>query len=335
MLEEHRVIGLPRHCAGRLQGSSFTSDIVSELDKRVILSECRSRRFYSPSGKLVLETPIPSKSSYMLVRDEFDRELGRLAARAGAEIVLNTKVTGLMKKSGKVCGVETNSNDLPGVHGRVVICAAGGASRVIGIPAWEGMSDVTEEFSGGALIELQNVHGLKSGVPEVHLGELTPTGFARIWTRDNKSAWVTCPSLDAFNRMRRGKSLYAEKMREAVMVQLHGWTFGTRAGDQLPELVKDGLMLVGDSAGYTSMIHAVVSGRFAAETAVDAISEGNTKASRLAEYQKRCEKLGLHRTGLSWKTLNQLGGLTDKQIEERIPRMIKKGEMVYLDILPF
>jgi flavin-dependent dehydrogenase len=100
-------------------------------------------------------------------------------------------------------------------------------------------------------------------------------------------------------------------------------------------LVKDGLMLVGDSAGYTSMIHAVVSGRFAAETAVDAISEGNTKASRLAEYQKRCEKLGLHRTGLSWKTLNQLGGLTDKQIEERIPRMIKKGEMVYLDILPF
>lgn len=336
VIEEHRVIGLPRHCSGRLQGSSFTGEIVQSVDPRVILAECRARRFYSPSGEMVLEEPVPPKSAYMLVRDEFDRELARLAAEAGAEFVLNTRVTGLIKKQGVVCGVATTSRSMPEVHGKVVICAQGSAGRVNGIARWEGMSSFfDEEFGGGVLLELRRVRGLEAGVPEVHLGNLTEIGFARIWTRDERSCWVTCPSLEAFEKMIRGNYLYVDRVKDAVAIQMHGWSFGSRSGDQLPELVKDGLMLVGDSAGYTSIIHAIVSGRFAAETAVHAIGKRDVSAGRLAGYQSKCERLGLHKTGLSWKTLNQLKGLSDRQIEARIPSMIEKGELRYLDILPF
>jgi len=335
VIEEHRVIGLPRHCSGRLQGSSFTDEIVRSVDPRVILAECRARRFYSPSGELALEEPIAPKSAYMLVRDEFDRELARLAAEAGAEFVLNTRVTGLIKEKGVICGVETSSRSMPKVYGKVVICAQGSVGRVSGIARWEDMSEPGEEFGGGVLLELRRVRGLESGVLEIHLGNLSEIGFARIWTRDDRSCWVTCPSLESFEKMRQSKYLYADRVRDAVAVQMHGSTFGSKSGDQLPSLVKDGLMLVGDSAGYTSVIHAIVSGRFAAETAVDAVGKGDVSARRLASYQRRCERLGLNKTGLSWKTLNQLKGLSDKQTEARIPVMVKKGELVYSDILPF
>ncbi|MEW6142880.1 MAG: NAD(P)/FAD-dependent oxidoreductase [Chloroflexota bacterium] len=335
VIEEHRVIGLPRHCAGRLQGSTFTEEIVRSVDPRVILAKCRARRFYSPSGGLILEEPILAKSAYMLVRDEFDRELARLAAEAGAEFVLNTRVTGLIREKGVVCGVETTSRLVPKVYGEVVICAQGSSGRASGIARWEDMSHTDEEFAGGVLLELRRVRGLEAGIPEVHLGNLAEIGFARIWTRDNRSCWVTCPSLEAFEKMRQSKYLYADHVRDSVAVQMHGWSFGTRSGDQLPKLVKDGLMLVGDSAGYTSIIHAVVSGRFAAEVAVDAVGKGDVSAGRLAGYQRKCERLGLHKTGLSWKTLNQLRGLSDRQIEARIPVMVEKGELVYSDILPF
>ncbi|MCX8125645.1 MAG: hypothetical protein N3E40_00675, partial [Dehalococcoidia bacterium] len=66
-----------------------------------------------------------------------------------------------------------------------------------------------------------------------------------------------------------------------------------------------------------------------------AISHGDVSAVRLAEYQRRCESIGLHRTGLSWKTLEQLKGLSDGQIEARLPKMIEKGELHYTDVLPF
>lgn len=45
LIEEHQAIGSPRHCPGRLHSSSFTREIVKDLDPRVIVCEYRSRRF--------------------------------------------------------------------------------------------------------------------------------------------------------------------------------------------------------------------------------------------------------------------------------------------------
>ncbi len=120
LLEEHPVIGHPRHCTGRLHASSFTRAIMDSLSKHVILCECRSRRFYSPRGRMILESPVPSGSVYMVLRDEFDRELARQAASAGATIALSTRATGLIRDHGKVQGVATNSKTLPAVYGKLV-----------------------------------------------------------------------------------------------------------------------------------------------------------------------------------------------------------------------
>ncbi len=55
MIEEHPIIGVPRHCPGRLHSSSFTREILKDLDPRVIVCEYRSRRYFAPSGKVIKE----------------------------------------------------------------------------------------------------------------------------------------------------------------------------------------------------------------------------------------------------------------------------------------
>jgi len=335
LIEEHRVIGLPRHCAGRLHGSSITASIVENIDNRVLLSECKARTYYSPKGVLVLKDTLPPAYAFMLIRDEFDRELARGAANAGVDILLNAKVTGLHKDNDRISGVMTSSRLFPTVKGRLVICAQGSASRATGIPAQEKMSDPSETFAGGVLLELQNVSGLKAGINEIHMGELSELGFARIWTRDDHSCWVTCPSLETFEKLRNSRYLYGARTRNARVVQIHGWVTGARNGEQLPHLVKDGLMLVGDSAGYISMTHAMVSGRHAAEVAVDCLGKGNISQSQLGEYQKRCEKMGLHLSGNSWKAMSPIIRRTDEEIERLIPIMIANKTLSYVDTLPF
>ncbi len=46
MIEEHPIIGVPRHCPGRLHSSSFTREILKDLDPRVIVCEYRSELLF-------------------------------------------------------------------------------------------------------------------------------------------------------------------------------------------------------------------------------------------------------------------------------------------------
>ncbi len=190
LVEEHPVVGLPRHCCGRLHGSSFTKEIISGIDKRVILCECKSRRYYSPSGKIILESPIPPHTVYMVLRDEFDRELCRQAALVGADIYLNTRVTGLFKEEGIIRGVTTTSGAVPVVYGEVVIVASGTRGRLTGIPKQEAMSEPGETSFAGFSVELVGIRDIESGVLETYLSEAFETGFRSLWTWDDRSGLI-------------------------------------------------------------------------------------------------------------------------------------------------
>jgi len=164
MIEEHPIIGAPRHCPGRLHSSSFTREILDGLDPRVIVCEYRSRRYYSPSGRVVKETALPPGSVFHVQRDEFDRELARQAALAGAEIVLCTQVTGLYKEKDRIRGVTTASGDMPVVRGQVVIAASGTKGRLSGIPRQEGLSQPDETAFSGILVDLAGIRDIEPGV---------------------------------------------------------------------------------------------------------------------------------------------------------------------------
>lgn len=332
VLEEHQAIGYPRHCSGRLHVPVFTQDIIESINKRIIVTELRSRRFFSPSGKMILETPIPPGRAYMVLRDEFDRELARQAADSGAHIVLNTHVTSLLKEEEKILGVATSSKSIPTVNGKIVIVAQGSRARRTGIPRQESLSHPDETFTPGILVEFEGIHDLETGVLETHLGALSERGYYNMWTLDRGSAFVVFRPADMLLKVKQGDYLISKKLRDAMPIQMYGYVVGSRNGQVLPRVVKDGLMLVGDSAGYQTIINAIISGRYAGEVAAAAIRDGDMSERRLSKYEDMCRETGLHRAGSGPESLKKLYGLSDKAIEAILPEMIQKNELRYYDM---
>ena len=102
----------------------------------------------------------------------------------------------------------------------------------------------------------------------------------------------------------------------------------------LLSLVEDGLMLVGDSAGFNGITHAIVSGRCAGEVAAEAVQEGDVRERKLQRYEDRCRQIGLHLTIGSWDKLLNLQQLSDEAIEAVLPEMLAKNQVEYRDLLP-
>ena len=336
LIEEHPVIGAPRHCPGRLHSSSFTREILEDLDPRVIVCEYRSRRYFAPSGKVIKETALPPGSVFQVQRDEFDRELARQAALAGAEIVLRTRVTGLYKDNDHIRGVTTASGNMQVVHGRVVIVASGTKGRLSGIPKQEGLTHPGETSFGGILVDLVGIRDIDPGVIETYLGEAFEMGINVLWTKNRHSGLMGFANIKGYHRLVSGDSFAGRKFKDARPVQIFGNMVGSAASVKLERAVKDNLILVGDAAGFTSITHAIVSGRNAGEVAAEAVLDSDTSETRLQRYMDKCRKAGLYRSTLSWSPrLMTLKGHSDDEIEVMIPEMMANNEIHYGDVWEF
>jgi len=289
-IERHQSIGIPIRCSGTLYGTSFTEEIVASLPERIILQRHKYRRFYSHTGKLLQETNIAGRGECLIARDEFDLELARQAIRAGATVVVNTSVEGLLKEGGQIKGVVTNSKTMPHVLGKIVIAAGGDRSKRLGITKQEGMNIPDEEHFNGVYVEIA---GVKDGDPEAqetHFWSVTHRNHTNLWAKGGDKYTLALDSLELFEHLKQLDYPLSRRLRDAYIIRLYGWTQGRLDGFQLPNgMVKDGLILAGNAGGWQGLIHACVSGRFAGEVAGEAIKEGNTSAERLRAYEEQCE----------------------------------------------
>ena len=293
LLEEDTQIGLPQHCSGLLHGtkSDIGNEILATMDKRVVLGEVKVRRIFSPSGR-TLDIPLEGKGVWHIDRGLFDMQLATQAANAGATIVVNTRVTGLLMQGGNIIGVTTNSRAMPEIHGKVVIAADGIRSILKGIPRWTGLAEPNVEVWSTINWWLANVKDVEPGVLEHHLG---PFGGKRgwIWLEhcDSSVCQTDFPSFKAFEECRHGNSALSKKIRDAVPVRITGCAHPLNLGQPLPKKVKAGLILAGAAAGYMHVLRCLLSGRYAGETAAEAAKEDNVTEERLAAYDIPCEKL--------------------------------------------
>jgi flavin-dependent dehydrogenase len=336
MIEEHPIIGAPRHCPGRIHSSSFTREILKDMDPRVIVCEYRSRRYFAPSGKVVKETPLPPDSVYQVQRDEFDRELARQAALAGTMIVLRTRVTGLYKEKDRIRGVTTTSGDMPVVRGQVVIVASGTKGRLSGIPRQEGLSQPGETAFSGIMLDLAGIHDLEPGVIDTHLGAAFEMGISVLWTKNRHSGLMGFRSMQGYRQLLSSDSFAGLKFKDARPVQIFGNMVGSAASIKLERPIKSNLILVGDAAGFTSITHGIVSGRHAGETAAAAVRDGDTGETSLLRYVEKCRESGLYKATLSWSPrLASLKGHSDLEIEALIPDMLANNDLHYGDVWNF
>ncbi|MDD3436422.1 MAG: FAD-dependent oxidoreductase [Candidatus Gastranaerophilales bacterium] len=250
--------------------------------------------------------------SYSVVRAKFDRWMAKEAQKEGVVLVTETLVKELIVKENKVVGVKT---ELEEYCADIVILADGVNSllaKQIGLRKEIKSKDVALGVKeviklGKEKIEERFNLNENEGVIYEFLGEpmLGMLGLGYLYT--NKEAIsigigvslddLTKRKLKPYELLDRLKNHPSVKplLKDGELIEYSAHLIPEGGYKKLPKLYSHGVMVVGDSAMLVNNLHwegtnlAMISGKFAGETAVTALSNNDFSANSLALYQKKLE----------------------------------------------
>ncbi len=251
------------------------------------------------------------KDSYTILRSEFDQWLAQKAEEAGVVMAGGVRVDDLMSREGRVCGVIAGEDE---IEASVVILADGvnsllaqkaglkkelepgevavGAKEVIGLP-----SQVIEDRFN--LKEGEGASWLFAG--DCTAGRI---GGGFIYTnRDSLSLGIVCSLGDIANGEKTVfQMLEGFEQHPAVQPLINGGKLLEYSGHLVPEagygmiprLYGDGVVVVGDAAGFVinigymvrGMDLAIASAEAAAQAVIAAKEKGDFSAQSLSRYRQ-------------------------------------------------
>jgi flavin-dependent dehydrogenase len=135
--------------------------------------------------------------------------------------------------------------------------------------------------------------------------------------------------MELFYQIKTGDYPFSYKIKDSYPVRM--WGTGpsrVNVGKPLSKTYKDGMMIIGSAAGFNGIQPAILTGRFAAEVAVDAIHAGNVTAAKLARYQDMWKATGMEHLYDYWRSLRlAMSGMKDKgTLEKDLEERVKRGE---------
>lgn len=290
VFEEHGVIGWPRHDPGWLMESQFSKSIINALSKTVTWSKVKEYRICNPdSGDIIDTSPL---GGYLVRRDLLEKAIAALAIRAGAQFYLKARVLKLIKKEGKIEGIETNSAAIPRATAKILIAAdgirspAGGFALNEGLFKEGGLSKKGELLSGISYL-IANAE-VSPGIIEHFVSSDSLLNYRVFFTHGNGQSFFGVPYSTAFDELKeREDNVVSRKIKNAYPIEICGHSRANygKYGQYFENIVKDNLMFIGDASGGSGNIHGMIQGHFAGTVAASAIKEKDTSHARLGEYQ--------------------------------------------------
>jgi len=294
LLEKDREIGIPVRCAEGVGKEALENYV--DPDPKWISANLGKVRFTSPDGTRVdIET---DSIGYILDRRIFDQELGRQAARAGAQVITRAYVNGLLTSNGTVQGVKVKFPDRQvDIKARIVIGADGVESR---IGRWAGMRThwVPKDFESCYQMTLGGIE-LDDQFVDCHFGnQVAPGGYAWVFPKGKDVANVGLGIAANRSNGKTAKEWLEEFVdrvfpKASVLAVVAG---GVPSGKQPKKVHGKGFMIVGDAASMANPLtgggitNAIAAGKIAGEVAAAAIRKGSWQEKDLAEFSKRWDK---------------------------------------------
>jgi len=294
IVERRQEIGVPVLCG---EGISRKIDDWGMLEgKRWIASSMDGARIYSPDKTCVkLSADLAgNETGYVIYRDVFDQELARRAVKAGAEIMLNTTATGLIKEDNEIRGVKVKQfNEEFEIQADIVVGADGVESKV---GEWAGINTCLKpkDLETCAQYTLTNVE-CSDAYCDFYLGkEIAPGGYIWVFPKGKDVANVGIGILASFSESGMAKKLL-DKFIESDHRLKKGEPVRFLAGAvpvALPvETVRDHLVLVGDAARHVDPItgggltHCLEGGKIAGEVIGEAVEKQDFTKEMLMKYE--------------------------------------------------
>lgn len=299
LIEKRQEIGSPVRCAEGVSKSGLEKCGIKP-DPKWIASEMKGAKLHSPDDTVVelSEEFAGNEVGYVLERKIFDREMAAMAAEAGAEIMMKSMAVDFFRKD-DTCGLRILSDgEEKEIEANLIIAADGVESkmaRMAGIDTTLAPSDVescVQYLMAGLECDLDYTH--------FYIGSCySPGGYIWIFPKGGSKANVGIGVqgsriplkargfarglLDKFIKER--PEISAGKKIEIIVG-------GVPVSGPKYETVVDNLMVVGDAARHADpatgggIINAIRGGRFAAETAIQALQEEDFSKPFLSRYDK-------------------------------------------------
>ena len=239
-----------------------------------ITHKLKGTRMYSPSGDF-LEMDDPG---FSMDRAKFDNFLLEEVYRKGGEVSFGSDVTSVLLNGSNVVGViSKDRNGSKEISSNIVISADGFRSYIpvqLGLHTTEHPLDVAR----GVQVDMTGLD-IDSDFFEFYLGkEVAPGWKAAISPSGEDSASIAVcirgdGSPDSYFDRFISKSIASPKFKDA---KTSSRMYGLDTVATIPnQIVSDGFMAVGGSAGESGIAYGMLAGKIAAETATVACNSGD------------------------------------------------------------
>lgn len=297
-----------KYLPGIIDTAPFERHVVKEMI--TVLDDTSAASFEYTNAKWRQEPYM----SYTVLRAKFDSWFADQAAAKGAFIIPKKKVESLIWEDGKVAGIKSGAEEI-GAH---ITIAADGALSFMAQQAEmrtphkpENLAVAVKEIYQLDRTVIEDRFGLKDdeGAAGLYMGSLTQGMFGGGFLYTNQDTLSLGLVLGIHQLAYNDRGLDAPSLMESFTArpEVERYIRGAELKEYsahiiseagigtMPKLVRDGMLVAGDAAGFAlnlgltvrGMEFAVASGVMAAETAIEALDKNDTSAAVLSGYEKR------------------------------------------------
>ncbi len=264
------------------------------------------------STQISYQNPEHEKNAFVAIRAKWDKWCVEQAMKEGVYFAPNTLVRELILKDGKVCGIKTDFEDY---YADIVIIADGvnsllakqiglrknikpknvalGVKEVIKLP----QEVINKRFA------LENIQGCAMEIVGKPLENLFGMGI--VYTNKDSIAVGFGVSLEDLKNHKikpyelldrlKQHPFVADLIQGGELIEYSAHLIPEGGYRAIPKLYADGVMVTGDAAGLVNNVHfegtnlAMMSGKYAGETALNALEHNDFSSNMLCLYAKKLE----------------------------------------------
>ena len=338
LLEKKAEIGAPLRCAEGVS-KKWLEEVGIEPEPMWIRGDMKGAIIKSPQGTTFQldESKAGSEVGYVLERHLFDKALARDAAEAGAQIMMRTGATGVIRDgSGKLVGVKARSmGEEIEIYAKCIVAADGYESQV---GRWAGIDTTLKLNDVDSCIQYRMCNiDCAPDYCEFVIGSVAPGGYIWIFPKGDGVANV---GIGVMGRLCKGEGdakRYLDKfiaedprLSKGQILEIMGGFVSTCPG--LDCAVDDNIVLVGDAARIIDPItgggicHACRTGMYAGKVLTECAKKGDFSKAALMPYEKMWRDRMEDKLYRNWMAKEKLASLDDETIDELI-RMIKDSDI--------
>jgi digeranylgeranylglycerophospholipid reductase len=329
--EEHKEVGIPSHCPGHISIKGLDK-LGMHVPEKFIENRISGAVFYSPSGnefRVKLQSPV----TYVINRTMLDKHLAQLAERAGARLMLGTRVEKLLLNDASVTGVLLKS----GEHWKsgTVVDAEGVAStllRQVGMQTFD-RSRAVSAVNG----EIDQADCLEDDTVEVYLGQKFALGlYAWMIPKRDGSAKIGLATRtgNAKEHLKLFLRNHPTTSRKIRFSDVHNLSYHLiPLGGPIRKTYHNGFLAVGDVASQVKpttgggVVMGLTCARIAGETAAQAVQQRDFSGTFLSSYQKRWKQA----IGFDMNAMRQIRLMLNRLSDRKLDGIIRLCSQLHVD----